>query len=367
MSLIYIGFTKINGLKHSCATPAAIAQSDFTYKLISEIAEAEYFYCLDHLNNNKNKNKKLPVQIRLGFFSNIVDCLYLFISIIKRRDVKRVILYHSLLFFFLVPLLRLAGKKITLQLNEIYSNEYPYNTIKNKLLEKILIWFSNDYILSTSELIKVLPKKNLNIKKIPIISGPISPEYVKSKKNFIKKTNTILKLVYAGVIDKSKLGGAFIAIELAKLLNDKKFKLFIYGYGQKKNITFLINKIRDSNKKSKTKAYYKGNLDQSLLIKKIKKYNIGLALQNNLSFAATSFPSKILTYISASLLPVFSYSRPIQKWASKNNIGYILKNNNLHDLAIYLKKIDYIDHKAIYMAAQHMQKSIKKSLSEFLL
>ena len=144
MSLIYIGFTKINGLKHSCSTPAAIAQSDSTYKLISEITDVEYFYCLDHVTNNRKKNKKLPIQIRLGFFSNIIDCLHLLVSILKKKDVKKIILYHSLLFSFLVPLLRFTGKKVTLQLNEIYSNEYPYNTIKKKILEKILIWFSND-------------------------------------------------------------------------------------------------------------------------------------------------------------------------------------------------------------------------------
>jgi hypothetical protein len=366
MSLIYIGFTKINGLKHSCTTPAAIAQSDFTYKLLSEITDVEYYYCLDHVKNNRKKNKKLPIQIRLGFFSNILDCFYLLVSIIKKKNVKRIILYHSLLFSFLAPLLRLAGKNVTLQLNEIYSNEYPYNTIKKKILEKILIWFSNDYILSTTELIRVISKKNLNIKKIPIIPGPIYFENLNKKKNFIKKKNTILKLVYSGVIDKSKIGGAFMAVELAKLLNDKQFEIFIYGFGEKKNVISLINKIKESNKKTKTKSYYKGNLDQALLVKTLKKYNVGLAIQQNLSYAKTSFPSKILTYLSSGLLPVFSDSRPIRKWVSSNNVGYIYKKNNMHELASYLKKIEYINHRQISAMPRQIYKNIEKNLSEFL-
>ena len=90
-------------------------------------------------------------------------------------------------------------------------------------------------------------------------------------------------------------------------------------------------------------------------------------MQKNLSYSRTSFPSKMFTYISAGIFPVFSYSKPIKKWASSNNIGYVCKKNNMYELASYLKKIDYIDHKKIGTIIQQIHESYKKSLSDNLL
>lgn len=362
MSIIYIGFSNDGNESQTVGAPSAVAQSDFTYKLISEITKADYFYCTNCTKQKNNDNTKFPIRIRLGFFVNILDCFYLVAKIAKRQDVKKVILYHSLSFYFLIPLLRFVGKQVTLQLNEIYSNEEPYNTIKRKLMEKIIIFCSNDYILSTKELIKYIPIQKIDSNKIPIIPGPLHFEYLQKKKQ-----TKCLSLVYVGVIDKMKVEGAFMSVELAKFLDNKKFDIYIYGYGSDKNISNLKSKIESSNKKYMTKVYYKGCLPQSKLIMSIQNYQIGLVLQPRRSFSETSFPSKILTYISAGLFPICSYSKPIENWVTTNNIGYVHKNDSLLDLAEYLNKIDHIDQENINIKAMHIYESMKNSLSEKLL
>lgn len=362
MSIIYIGFSNDDQKTQTVAAPSAVAQSDFTFKLISEITKTEYFYCLDYLKEKNKKDTKQPLQMRLGLILNLVDSFRALAKIKKRTDVKKIILYHSLSFFFLIPLLRIIGKHVIIQLNEIYSNEVPYNTIKRKIMEKIIISFSNEYILSTKELIKDIPNKNIDPNKIPIIPGPLNLEHFQVHKK--KKT---LSLVYVGVIDKAKVEGAFMSVNLAKFLNDKNFIIYIYGYGTNKNITDLNKNIEISNKKYLTKVFFKGCLPQSKLIKSIQKYDIGLALQPARSFSETSFPSKILTYISAGLFPVCSYSKPIESWVSENNIGYVHKNDNLSDLAEKIKKLNHIDQKAVNIKAQKIYKTMKNKLLEYLL
>ena len=369
MSIIYFGFS--TDLKKNCHVnlPSAISQSDYTFKVISEVTKAEYFYCTNYTKHKTKNDKKFPMRMRLGFFSNFIDSFYALKEIKKRKNVKKIILYHSLIFFFLVLLLRFLKKNVTLQINEIYSNEKLYSSIIKNLMEKIMIYLSFDYILSTKELIKQIPNKKFSTNKIPIISGPLHLKYFNNKnlKNYIRKKNSFLSLVYAGLIDKIKLEGAFMSVELAKFLNDKKFRIYIYGYGNDEIVSELKKNIKNSNKKYSTKVYFKGCLSPLQIIPSIKKYHIGLVLQKQKPFAQTSFPSKALTYLSAGLFPVFSYSKPIQKWVADNNIGYVYKNNNLYDLAIYLKKIDYLDRKEIIMSAQRVHESTKKILSKFLL
>jgi len=106
MSVIYFGFSSDLEKKYRNNLPSAISQSDYTFKVISEVTKAEYFYCQNYTKHIIKNDKKFPIRMRLGFFNNLIDSFYALKEIKKRKNVKKIILYHSLIFFFLVFFLR---------------------------------------------------------------------------------------------------------------------------------------------------------------------------------------------------------------------------------------------------------------------
>ena len=110
----------------------------------------------------------------------------------------------------------------------------------------------------------------------------------------------IIHCVYAGTFDPRK-GGAAAAAAAAEFLPDD-YHIHILGFGSDEEIRNMKDCISRVAKKSAAKVSYDGLLTGEDYIKFIQSCDIGLSTQNpDAAFNATSFPSKILSYLANGL------------------------------------------------------------------
>lgn len=333
MKTAYIGFSKSNDISHSGATNAGIAQSDYTIRLLNIAYNADYFICQSNAKAFSSRSNRFVFLLRKNKFLAIYDTLIFFFSKIYKSKYSNVVIYHSLLFLPLVLLLKAFGIKFIVQVNEVFSNSGTHSNKLYSFLECLILKCASDFIISTEVLKPYINKiKRNKANFIAIISGPIIRI---NKKNEAHNSKSI-RLVYSGVIDKIKNGGAFICVQLATMLNSQKFNLSIYGFGDSATLADLQIEILKNNATSHTKVSYKGCLDQNELVCTLTSYDIGLATQYiNTPFSSTSFPSKILTYLSAGLLPVCATSPALNSW-KYNSFIHIYNQADLLDLRDWL-------------------------------
>ncbi len=108
-------------------------------------------------------------------------------------------------------------------------------------------------------------------------------------------------VVYAGTFDPRKGGAAAAAAAAAAFIPDN-YVFHICGFGSPKEIADVKAAVDKVNKVTPGKAVYHGTLTGKTYISLIQSCHIGLSTQNpNAQFNATSFPSKILSYMSNGL------------------------------------------------------------------
>ncbi len=108
-----------------------------------------------------------------------------------------------------------------------------------------------------------------------------------------------IHVVYAGTFDPRK-GGAAAAAAAAYL--PENYHIHICGFGSQDATNNIVQTIKEINRNSAADVTYEGLLKGEEFISFIQKCEIGLSTQNpDAAFNATSFPSKILNYLSNGL------------------------------------------------------------------
>lgn len=257
--------------------------------------------------------------------------LWLFFFLIKNIEKnEKIIVYHSMMAIY--PILyaqKIKKFKIILELAEIYQDASSFSkSFRN--LEMQIIRSANSYILSS----EMLCKKINTEKKFIINYGDYKVSSFET--NFDSEK---IHIVYAGIIDRVKKG-AFNAIDCAKFLNEK-YIIHIIGFGNNNDIIKLKESIVLNNKESKCQVIYDGIKTGQDYIKYISKCNIGLSTQSNeAKFNDTSFPSKIISYLSMGLR-VVSVDIPALKSSQISNLLYYYKDNTSKSIAETILKIDF--------------------------
>jgi glycosyltransferase involved in cell wall biosynthesis len=109
-----------------------------------------------------------------------------------------------------------------------------------------------------------------------------------------------IHVVYAGTLDPIK-GGAFTAIEAARFL-DEKYVLEILGAGSKEDILAVEEAIKKVSETTNCQVQYVGCKYGEDFNSYLQACHIGLSTQQaEAKFNATSFPSKVLTYMANGL------------------------------------------------------------------
>lgn len=210
---------------------------------------------------------------------------------IKPNDT--VIIYHSLGYCDLYKWIYEKLKaNVILEIEEIYTDVVKQKHTDNEQ-ERKTFEYANGYIFPTE-----LLDKSVNTKGKP--SAVIYGTY-KIEKRYEKIFNDgKIHVVYAGTFDPNK-GGAIAAIGAAHFLNGN-YHIHILGFGKQSEIEYVKSKVEETAKKTDAEISYDGLLSGEEYIRFIQSCDIGLSTQNpNAQFNATSFPSKILSYMSNGL------------------------------------------------------------------
>ncbi len=240
---------------------------------------------------------------------------------VKKDDI--VVVYHSLANMKLVKYIKKnITDKIVYEVEEIYGD--VINDEKTKIKELKTFKNASSYIFSNDYLNSII-----NTKQLPYVTCYGTYEIPTLYKEAFN--DNLIHCLYAGTLDCQKQGAA-IAINTARYLPNN-YIIHILGFGTSQDLSYTKNLIDEINKQyGVTKVIYEGVKLNEEYLKFIQKCQIGLSTQNmDASFNDTSFPSKILSYMSNGLEVVSA------------NIG-VVKNSKISQ---YIHFYEVQDEKAI--------------------
>ena len=216
-----------------------------------------------------------------------------FLKNVKEGDT--VIVYHSLAYAELfLKLKKLRNFRLISEVEEIYQDvkQFPANVCKTELdYLKIL-----DGILTPSATLN--EKINPDGKPCVIIHGLYKLQDIK----YSKFSDGKIHLLYSGIIDEYK-GGAAGALGMAGYLPEN-YVVHITGFGSDQQINAIQQKCETL--KTKAEIIFHGFISRDELQELMQRCHIGLCTQDpSTQLNLTSFPSKILNYMSNGL-PVFT-------------------------------------------------------------
>ena len=209
---------------------------------------------------------------------------------VKKDDI--IVVYHSLANMKLVKYIKKnITDKIVYEVEEIYGDVINDEKTKKKELKAFKnassYIFSNDYLNSI-----------INTKQLPYVTCYGTYEIPTLYKEAFN--DNLIHCLYAGTLAQNK--GALNAINVAKYLPNN-YLIHILGFGSEKDIADIKNAVNEvNNSYGTTKVIYEGLKLNEEYLKFIQKCQIGLCTQNiDAAFNTTSFPSKILSYMSNGL------------------------------------------------------------------
>ena len=209
---------------------------------------------------------------------------------VKKDDI--IVVYHSLANMKLVKYIKKnITDKIVYEVEEIYGD--VINDEKTKIKELKAFKNASSYIFSNDYLNSII-----NTKQLPYVTCYGTYEIPTLYKESFN--DNLIHCLYAGTLAQNK--GALNAINVAKYLPNN-YLIHILGFGSEKDIADIKNAVNEvNNSYGTTKVIYEGLKLNEEYLKFIQKCQIGLCTQNiDAAFNTTSFPSKILSYMSNGL------------------------------------------------------------------
>lgn len=231
----------------------------------------------------KFANKVSTLLFRLCYFIKVV-------CTVKNGDIVWV--YHSLAFLNLLTILKKIRKcKIILEVEELYGDVIISEKIKKKELQ--IVDTADAFIFPSLEL-----EKSLNKEKRPYAISHGTYDVSDRIERKAKADNKI-HVVYAGTLDIRM--GSNVLIDSAKYLPEN-YHIHVIGGGTAEEIENLKRKVISVSNISKCKVSYDGIFKGEEYLNFLSKCDIGVCPHNPWEpFNATSFPSKILSYMSNGL------------------------------------------------------------------
>lgn len=277
-----------------------------------------------------NKIQKILSFVSMRFF--------LFLELMKLKKDEKFIVYHSLGYMRLVEFAhRMRRFQLILEVEEIYSDVNGEEGLRKR--ETAFLKSADSYIFSTE-----LLNQRLNSKKKPytIIYGTYQIEQDKGRlfenMQLQQKKPRAIHCVYAGTFD-SRKGGAAAAV-MAALFLPSDYHVHILGFGNEGDTNKLKKLLTECKKKCKCKLSFHGCLSGEDYIRFIQSCDIGLSTQNpDADFNATSFPSKILSYMGNGLR-VVTIRIPAIELSSIGKYMYYYDRQEPQEIAKAILKVD---------------------------
>lgn len=274
---------------------------------------------------------------RKNFFIKLFDRIQLFICFIiylfyhiKKEDI--VIVYHSLAYTRVINILKkVIGFKLILEVEEIYSDVLGKDKYREVELKQIKL--ADAYMFPSYELATIC---NHSHKPYVVIHGTYDVQDRIVTHNSVD--GEYINIVYAGTLDFRK--GCIQTIKAGLYLSDR-YRISILGTDRPKDFGFLtelINKV-NNNGGAQVKLYNKmiGTEYNSFL----QSCDIGMCTQDPCAdFTMTSFPSKILSYLSNGLR-VVTVDIPSVKNSDVADLLYFYKEQTPRAIAECIKNINF--------------------------
>lgn len=286
---------------------------------------------------NSLGRKGIISKILRQYWMKIQIFTYLFNNTNSETDV---IVYHSLAYMNIVKVLKKIKRfNLILEVEEVYGDVIENNRIVNKEYEYFKI--ADAYIFPT-ELLD--DKINIKRKKTAIVYGSYAVEKYPENNQLLfsqKAKNEIIHVLYAGTLD-SRKGGAVAAASVAEYLSSN-YHIHILGFGSENDKDNIKKYIAEVQKKSSAKVSYDGVLSGKEYINFIQHCQVGLSTQNpEGAFNDTSFPSKVLSYLSNGLR-VVSIRIKVLEMAEIGDMLFYYDKQTPQDIAEAIEKIDFND------------------------
>lgn len=242
-----------------------------------------------------------PLRIVYRWFIELQFFIWCLLNLVKG---EQIIVYHSLGYdATFLKLRKLKSIRIIGEIEEIYQ-DVGKQSIRKCRNEYKFIYACEKYIFPTQLLDQ---KINTDHKPSLVVYGVYDTENLTEEKFSDGK----IHVVYGGTLDPNK-GGAIAAATAAEFLPEN-YHVHICGFG---DATEIIAAVADVQTKTKASVSFDGELKGNEYEHFIQKCHIGLSTQNpDAAFNSTSFPSKILIYLSNGL-KVVSVRIPVVEQSS---------------------------------------------------
>lgn len=280
-------------------------------------------------------------------------CLFLYLLKNTKKD-EKIVCYHSLAYYkVIIWAKKIKQFKLILELNEIYSDVINDFSSKRKL-ENSIIRNADAYIIPT-----ILLNEKYNKDCKPYIINHSTYEIV--PQNTEKFDDGKIHVVYAGTFDPNK--GGCLAAEAAVYL-PSNFHLHILGFGSKQEVENIMRLVKEVQETSEAVVTYDGLLLGNEFVSFLQKCHIGLSTQDpNSTFNDTSFPSKLLTYLSNGLTVITIDIKAIKTSKISHCLNYY-KKHDPETIANAIKKAQIMDNRLCLLKLdEEFQYEIKEFLS----
>ncbi len=247
---------------------------------------------------------------------------------------ETVAVYHSLINMRCISLAKkIKGFRLLLEAEEIYNNVYEHSKASRKTEMRFLKSCADMYLFPTNVLAE---KINTSKKPQAIVYGAYEFDRIAPAK---RDPDGRIRVAYTGSFDPNK-GGLAGALEAAKYL-DERYCLCILGTDTPERVAALDQYIEEHSRKDACEIRYDG-------VKKGKDYtdylsncDVGLSTQNpDASFNDTSFPSKVISYLSCNLR-VVAYPIRVLTDSELNDTLIFYGENTPASIADAIKGIDF--------------------------
>ena len=230
------------------------------------------------------------------------------------KEGEPIIVYHSLDYCsFFLDLRIKKNFKLIGEVEEIYQDVHPQS---KHLSEDEYGFYSvcDSFIFPNTVLDEKVNSQN---KSSIVIHGL----YKVQPKVANKFDDGLTHVLYAGTFDPVK-GGALAAVEAAMYLSES-YHLHITGFGSESDSKNVREKVTDITKKAKAQITFHGFISREELTVLMQRCHIGLCTQDpTKKLNLTSFPSKILNYLSNGLIVLSGRNRAIEESAVGDIVHY---------------------------------------------
>ena len=374
--IYYLGYYSCNSIDDENRYTSAPAANKMSYVIsaLSDILDNECTVVSPSETRSrsivKRSLKKLSNHISLKTFPSIyspflpIRCfghlltkLYLNLYLLTRiKENDTVIVYHSMALMKVVKRLKRITKcELIIEAEELYSDVHENEGLRKKEINYLKL--ADKYIVITELLNKEINSDN---KPKTILHG----NYKEVSKCSDKFCDGKIHVVYAGTFNPIK-GGATSAIGAAEFL-DENYVLHILGGGSKAEVENVVRKIEKISLVTKCKIVYDGFIKGKEFDKFIQSCHIGLSTQQpNGKYNASSFPSKVLMYMSNGL-PVVSVRIPAIESSNVGEYVYYYNEATPQSIAKAIRAVPSNQSSLIYARLKELDLNFKNELTELL-